>query len=207
MESNLTINKKEKQSMRTKNKTIFSAVIAVTLLIFTMISTPALAQKKSTTIKIGTYDSRVIVFAWSRTDALKQYMMKIGQKTDSATKAHDSARIKELGVEGMSYQHLLHQMVFSTGSVASVMTVIKDKLPELAKKEGVSIIVSKYELNYNDPSFEIVDLTKQVAALFQPKENIDKMAGEIAGQAPIPIEEMGIETEMLDGYCKMFGKK
>jgi hypothetical protein len=77
----------------------------------------------------------------------------------------------------------------------------------LAKKEGVNIIVSKWELNYNDPSFEVIDLTNQVAALFQPKENFDKMAADIAGQAPVPIEELGIETDMLDGYCRMFDKK
>ena len=134
-------------------------------------------------------------------------MMKIRQQTDSAEKAHDSARIKEVSVGAISFQHLLHQMVFSTGSVASIISVIKDKLPELAKTEGVSVIVSKYELNYSDSSIEVVDLTKQVAALFQPTENIDKMAAEIAKQSPIPIEEMTIETDMLDGYCKLFGKK
>ena len=133
--------------------------------------------------------------------------MKIRQQTDSAEKAHDSARIKEVSVGAISFQHLLHQMVFSTGSVASIISVIKDKLPELAKTEGVSVIVSKYELNYSDSSIEVVDLTKQVAALFQPTENIDKMAAEIAKQSPIPIEEMTIETDMLDGYCKLFGKK
>ena len=69
------------------------------------------------------------------------------------------------------------------------------------------MIVSKWELNYTDPSIEIVDLTAKVAALFQPKDNIDKMAEEIAKQDPIPIEEMGIETDMLDGYCKKFNKK
>jgi hypothetical protein len=71
----------------------------------------------------------------------------------------------------------------------------------------VSIIVSKYELNYRDPSIQVVDLTKQVAAIFQPKENIDKMAADIVSKSPVPIEEMTIETDMLDGYCKMFYKK
>ena len=193
--------------MRTKNKTILSLVVAVTLLLTSLISFQSLAQKKSSVIKIGTYDSRTVIFAWSRTDLLKQHMIKFNQQNDSAQKAHDTARVKELTIGIMSYQHLLHQMVFSTGSVSSFMDIIKDKLPELAKTAGVSVIVSKWELNYSDPSFEVVDLTNQVAALFQPKENIDKMAADIASQAPVPIEEMGIETDMLDGYCKLFGKK
>jgi hypothetical protein len=190
--------------MKTKNILLF---IAFTFLLSTLISVGALAQRKAATIKIGTYDSRTVIFAWSRTDLLKQHMIKIGLQSDSARKANDTARIKEISVGAMSFQHLLHQVVFSTGSVASFMTIIKDKLPELAKKEGISIIVSKWELNYSDPSFEIVDLTNQVAALFQPKENIDKMAADIAGQAPVPIQELSIETDMLDGYCKMFDKK
>ena len=193
--------------MRTKTKSIASVFFAFVFIVSTLISIQVNAQKKSSAIKIGTYDSRTIIFAWSRTDLLKQHLVKLGQKSDSAEKAHDTARIKELSVEAISFQHLLHLMIFSTGSVASFMAVIKDKLPELAKKEGVSIIVSKFELNYNDPSFEIVDLTKQVAALFQPKENIDKMAGEITAHSPVPIEEFGIEMEMLDGYCKLYGKK
>jgi len=193
--------------MRTKTKSILSVIITITLLICFMIPAGASAQKKSAVIKIGTYDSRTIIFAWSRTDLLKQYLKRLGQRSDSAKKANDTAKIRELSVQGISFQHLLHQMVFSTGSVASIMTVIKDKLPELAKTEGVSFIVSKYELNYSDPSFVVIDLTKQVAALFQPTDNIDKMAAEIAKQSPIPIEEMTIETDMLDGYCKMFGKK
>ena len=193
--------------MRTKTKSIVSVIITITLLMCLMIPAGASAQKKSAVIKIGTYDSRTIIFAWSRTDLLKQYMIKLNQQSDSAKKAHDTARIKELSVQAMSFQHLLHQMVFSTGSVASFVAIIKDKLPELAKTEGVSIIVSKYELNFSDPSIQVVDLTKQVAALFQPRENIDKMAAEIASQSPVPIEEMTIEKDMLDGYCKQFGKK
>jgi len=193
--------------MRRKNKSIVSVIISITLLICFMILAGAWAQKKSAVIKIGTFDSRTIVFAWSRTENLKKQLMKMRQQTDSAEKAHDSAKIKAVSVGAISFQHLLHQMVFSTGSVASIMTVIKDKLPELAKTEGVSVIVSKYELNYSDPSIQVVDLTKQVAALFQPTENIDKMAAEITKQSPIPIEELSIETDMLDGYCKLFGKK
>ncbi len=193
--------------MKQKTISIFSAVVAVTLLLTSLVSSEGMAQKKSSAIKIGTYDSRTVIFAWSRSDLLKQHLIRFSQQNDSAQKAHDTARINELAIKAISFQHLLHQIIFSNGSISSFMEIVKDKLPELAKTTGVSVIVSKWELNYSDPSFEVVDLTKQVAALFQPKENIDKMAADIAGQPPLPIEEMTIETEMLDGYCKMSAKK
>jgi hypothetical protein len=193
--------------MKAKTKTTIHAVIFMTFIFSTLISSSAVAQKKLPVIRIGTYDSRVVTFAWSRTDQLRQHLLKINQMSDSARKANDSSLLKDASVQAMSFQHLLHQMVFSKGSTAWIMELIKDKLRELAKKSGVSIIVSKWELNFNDPSFEVVDLTSQVAALFQPKENIDKMAEEISKATPVPMEEMGIETEMLDGYCSMYSKK
>jgi len=193
--------------MNKRSKYFTLTMVAVYMALTLVIPSSMLAQKTSPVLKIGTYDSRIITFAWSRSDYFKEHMAKMGQQDDSAHKAHDSARIKDLGVQAMSYQHLLHQMVFSNGSAGFIMQIIKDKLPVLAKTTGVSVIVSKWELNYSDPSVEIIDLTSQVAALFQPKENIDKMAADISAQPPIPLDEMEIETEMLDYYCKLFGKK
>ena len=193
--------------MKPTKKIIKTSFIAITFLLCAMISLQTFARKKPDTLRIGIYDSRVVTFAWSRSDYFTQHIKKFSQQSDSAKKANDSARMKELGIEAMSYQHLLHQMIFSNGSVTIIMASVKDKLPELAKTAGVSIILSKWELNYSDPSLEVVDLTNQVAQLFQPKENIDKMAADIAAQAPVPIDELGIEAEMLDYYVKLFGKK
>ena len=165
------------------------------------------AQQKSAAMKIGTYDSRIVTFAWSRSDFFGQRLAKIRQQSDSAEKAHDTVKLKEVSVGAISYQHLLHQMVFSSGSAAFIMALVKDKLPGLAKSAGVSIILSKWELTWSDPGVEIVDLTSQVAALFNPKDNIDKMAGEMTKQDPIPIDHLDIENDMIDGYCKRFGKK
>ncbi len=101
----------------------------------------------------------------------------------------------------------MHQMVFSNGSIGFIMENVKGKLSELAKSKGVSIILSKWELSFSDPSIEIIDLTTPVAALFQPKENIEKMASEISREEPVPLNEFSIEAELLDYYCQKFGKK
>jgi hypothetical protein len=186
---------------------LISVIVVILLGILHLPGNMAFAQKSKAVVRIGTYDSRIVTFAWSRSDYFKQHMLKFNRQTDSAEKAHDTARVKELTVGIISYQHLLHQMVFSNGSIGTVMAFIKDKLPRLAETAGVSIILSKWELNFSDPSVEIVDLTSQVAQLFEPKENIDKMSKDISAQQPIAIDELGIETEMLDGYCSRFRKK
>jgi hypothetical protein len=193
--------------MKKSIQLLISAIAMVAILMLAPSGNGAFAQKTKATMKIGTYDSRIVTFAWSRSDYFKQHMIKFNKQNDSAEKAHDTARVKELSVGIMSYQHLLHQMVFSNGSIGIVMAIVKDKLPELAKTAGVSVIISKWELNFSDPSIEIIDLTSQVAQLFHPKENIDKMVGEISQQPPVPIDELGIESDMLDLYCQKFGKK
>jgi hypothetical protein len=170
-------------------------------------SSKTYGQEKPGGVRIGIYDSRIAVFAWSRSDYFREFLAKFGEQSDSAQKAHDTARIKELSASAMSHQHLLHLTVFSNGSAGFVMKLINDKLPELAKTSGVSIIVCKWELNYHDPSFEIVDLTNEVVQLFQPKEDISKMGKDIMKEKPIPIDEFTIEAEMLDAYCRRFGNK
>jgi hypothetical protein len=184
-------------------------LICATVLISTSLfqANSGFAQGNTNRMKIGVYDSRVVVFAWSRSNYFKEQMGKLRQHSDSAMKTNDTLKIKEVSIQAMSYQHLLHQMVFSNGSAASIMELVKEKLPEVAKQAGVSMVVSKYELNYQDPSIEIVDLTMQVSQLFNPSENIDKMGSEIKKSQPIPLDKLSIEAEMIDGYCKRFGKK
>jgi len=192
-----------------KNSISFILHVPVVIL-FVLVSlwvSPAFAQKKQDAQKIGVYDSRIITFAWSRSAFFSEHQKKFAQQSDSAQKSKDTARIKELSIHAMSYQHLLHQMVFGSGSISAIMELVRDKIPEIAKQASVCMIVSKFELNYKDPSCEIVDLTDQIAQLFKPTENIDKMAGEIKKEEPVPLEDLDIEQEMLDLYCERFGKK
>jgi hypothetical protein len=181
-------------------------VMMVLLLAVTIV--PLLhAQKNHGSLKIGTYDSRVIVFAYSRSDYFKQHQLNFQKQNDSAQKAHDTVKIRELSIQAMSFQHLLHLMVFGSGTTSAIIALVKDKLPELAKKAGVSIILCKWELNYDDPAVDTVDITVQVAQLFKPEENIDKMIMEIRNTAPVPLEELTIEEDMLTLYCERFGRK
>jgi hypothetical protein len=192
--------------MKVKRGTAFALkglfFIALTL----CLTVSGIAQKKSMTLKIGTYDSRTIIFAYSRSDYFKKRLEDFSKRSDSAEKRHDTIRIKELSIEAISFQHLLHQMVFSTGSVSSVMKIISDKLPSVAKQAGVAMIVSKWELPYADPDIQVVDLTNQIAQLFEPKEDITKMAQEIMRNEPVPLEELAIEDELFTSFCKRFGK-
>jgi hypothetical protein len=69
---------------------------------------------------------------------------------------------------------------------------VKDQFPEVAKKAGVSMIVSKWDLNYSNPDIEIIDLTQQISTLFDPAGADVKTAAEISKQDPASEEEYGV---------------
>jgi hypothetical protein len=63
-------------------------------------------------------------------------------------------------------------------------------LPQVAKQAGVSLIVSKWQIAHKDPSVEYVDVTRDLAKLFNPKMlKIDDIMG-LCNSEPVPIETM-----------------
>lgn len=179
-------------------RTLSSVIVLIAALAFLSGSwDPGKGEKKTKAVKIGTYDSRVAVLAYSRSDLFQDYIKVKRAESDSLLKQEDTLKRNEGAYKMITLQYLNHQMVFCAGSAATVLCLIKDKLPELAKEAGVSMVVSKWELTWYDPSVEIVDLTTQVAKLFNPKENIDKMSAEISNMDPIPLSDLTVE-EVID---------
>ena len=84
----------------------------------------------------------------------------------------------------------LHEQGFSTGSVAGTMAKIKDSLAGVAKKAGALVIVSKWELIYQSPEVEVVDVTDELVALFHPSEKVIGMVKDLKNVPPVPIEEI-----------------
>ncbi len=168
------------------------------------------AQNIPEMLKIGTYDSRIVTLAYSRSDQFIQRQMKLRNEEKELMQSNDTTKMAEAAYRAVTEQYLAHQRVFCSGSASSILDLVKDKLPQVAQDAGVSAIVSKWELTFVDPSAEIVDLTMVIANLYNPKENIEKMATELAKQAPIPLEEFTVEEviEMWKQFeSKYLGKK
>jgi hypothetical protein len=153
---------------------------------------PLSAQTKSSKVKIGTYDSRVVVLAYSTSDQFREKMKRESDESDVLMKSKDTVKMKEGAMKMITMSHLLERSVFTALPASFVIDLVRDKFPEIAKKAGVSMIVSKWDLNYSDPSITIIDLTDQVAALFDPEGKGAETAKEITKQAPMPADEYGL---------------
>ena len=169
-------------------KNIFYAIVIILLVPSTVCS-----QESTAKIRIGTFDSRCVAIAYGRTDFLKN-IGNLRQEQEKAKAEGNEARAKELEKLGPNLQFIMHQQGFSTGSVINIMEKIKDKIPEIAKKNNVKLILSKWELFYHDESLEIIDITDQIVNLFNLDEQSRNIVESIKKMEPVPIEQISNDS-------------
>jgi hypothetical protein len=155
-----------------------------------MAGAAAFAQSKENTLRIGVYDSRAVAVAWGNSAEFQKSLDAVKADYKKAKAAKDDRRVKEIGDQMKAQQRRLHEQGFSTGSVANLMAKIKDSLPAAAKKAGVDVIVSKWEVNYQSPGIKVVDVTDALVALFHPSAKGLEWAKSIQTHPPVPLEQI-----------------
>ncbi len=86
--------------------------------------------------------------------------------------------------------------MFSTGPVSGILAKVGDRLPAIAAQAGVALIVSKWEVQFQNPPVETVDVTLPVVKLFNPSEKVLKWIEEMRAQDPIPFEKLPLDPSM-----------
>ena len=155
-----------------------------------MAGAAAFGQSKETTLRIGVYDSRAVAVAYGNSTEFRKSLESVTADYQKAKAAKDDKRTKEIETQMKAKQRRAHEQGFSTGSVADIMAKIKDSLPGVAKKAGVDVIVSKWEVNYQSPGIKVVDVTDDLVALFHVSAKGLEWAKGIKTQTPVPIEQI-----------------
>lgn len=179
-------------TMKTRIAAFYAIIPIVAILFISIYPNVVFAQAKSAPIKLGTYDSRIVTLAYSRSEHFAKVMNEM-KESETIMLSNDTVKMKETIYKIFTKQYILHQQVFSNGSSANILHLVKDKLPQVAKDAGVFALVSKWELTYADPNVELIDLTMPVSKLFNPSADFDKMVPDMQNQAPIPLEEFTVE--------------
>jgi hypothetical protein len=176
------------------NRSILAAAVAFTLLVVDV----GLSQEAPAPgLRVGTFDSRAVALAYYRSpDGLDRMKPEWDRQLRDAEAAGDSARVKELKLFMPSFQHLLHQQVFSTGSICNVLREIEDDLPGIAAEADVDLIVSRWELPYTAADVELIDVTPNLVALFELDEETAGFVAQIEDVEPMPLEEMLYQPEL-----------
>ena len=118
------------------------------------------------------------------------YVQGLKAKHSEAEASGDTERVKELEDIGKSSQELAHKQAFSTWPVDNILETIEGKIPEIAKQANVDLIVSKWNIVYQQSGIEFIDVTDNIVKLFNPNEQMLQMLEQMKQQPPIPLEEL-----------------
>ena len=140
-------------------------------------------------VRIGTFDSRAVAIAYARSAMFAPIMKEWKDKYEKAKAEKNEAVIKECEAWGPNYHRLQMLQAFSIASVADILEKVKDQLPKAAQEAGVDILVSKWELAYQNPSIEVVDVTSHLVKIFNPDNQTLKILEELSKQPPFPLFE------------------
>jgi hypothetical protein len=146
--------------------------------------------QQAASVRVGTCDSRALALAYYNSPSGQQKMQELKSDFARAKTAGDPQQIKELEAAGIAMQELMHEQVFSTGSIRNIILTIQDRLPDIARQAGVALLVSKWDVSYRDPSVEYVDVTLPLVRLFSPSEKTLKWIEELKNQEPVPIDSL-----------------
>jgi hypothetical protein len=107
---------------------------------------------------------------------------------EKAKAAGDDAKVKELEKWGVTLQKKLHFQGFGRYPVDDLLQGVADKIPGVAEKNHLDAIA--WICDYSDPNVEIVDVTDDMARLFNPPENVLRNIGMMKGHKPLPFETL-----------------
>ncbi len=170
-------------------------IVGSAIALWTFTGATASAQSQTNKLRIGIYDSRAVAIAYANSPAFQNSLKPVRADYEKAKAEKNEKRMKEINDRMQSGQRRMHEQGFSTGSVTGIMATVTNSLPALARQAGVTLIVSKWEVNFSAPDVELVDVTDEVVALFHPSEKVLGWVKSCREQKPLPIEEI---TDDLD---------
>ena len=160
--------------------------------ILVLVSATIFPQQETANLRIGTFDSRCVPLAYGRSAEFIQLRDSIETLYSKAKDDSNKAKIVEIEQYKPTMQVLLHQQVFSNGSINNIAEKIKEKISAIAKQNKLNMILSKWEITFTDGSVELVDITDQLTALYNPDEATKKIIDNIKAMEPVPIEKISI---------------
>ncbi len=177
--------------MKTLKTTLVLAALAGGLATGAAILAGAPADKaQKAELRVGTFDSRAVTVAFAASEIFDRQFKQKMEEHKKAKTAGDEQKVKKLEAEGQALQQQFHRQGFGTAPVDDLIEHIKDKLPGIAKRAGVDVIVSKWAITYRAADAQLVDVTDLIVEPFKPSERTKGIIREMRDKPPIPLKEL-----------------
>ncbi len=123
-------------------------------------------------LRIGVYDSRAIVIAYTSSAYNDHVMQKKSKQKKKAEQAGDTHEANKIEAWMTHISNKKHSQAFGTAPVHDLLHPIKMRLPQIAKEAGVDAIISKWEFDYVSPDAEVRDVTMLLVKAYEPKPEL-----------------------------------
>ena len=173
-----------------KSKLQILLAIALVCGVFGIMILPA-QETNTLPARVGIYDSRAVAFAWFWNDAHQRQLRELTQQARAAQAAGDTNRFQTLAAGLRRQQDEIHREGFSTAPPLAALAEIKDRLPEIERQAGVTVLVSKWDTAAlkQFPRAETVEVTGLLVREFKPAEKQLKSISELEKNKPLPLDE------------------
>lgn len=157
----------------------------ILILLAVVLLSSCFVQSAKSQTRIGVYDSRMIAVWYYNSSDYRNSLKSLYEEMKTAKEAKNESKIKELEALGELYQRIAHDKTFGKGSTAEILESKSEIFKQLAEQNKLSTILSKWELNYNDPSFELVDITLSLMDKLGADEKIKNYYKDMKANPPI----------------------
>lgn len=141
-------------------------------------------------LRVGVFDSRAVAIVFLRSPAGREPMFELKRRHAEAKEAGNDSLMADLEAQGLAMQDRWHRMGFGTASVRWILRRIEDRLPELAREAGVDLIVSRWNVVFQEPDVQLVDVTAVLVDALDTDEDIPTLLSELAKNPPLTEEEL-----------------
>ena len=150
------------------------------------------AETNAAPARIGIYDSRVLAYAYFTSDEHMRQLNAAIMAAKQAKTEGQTERSEQMAAALRKQQEEAHLQVFGSAPVDDALLALKEKLPALQEKAGVSNLVSKWDeaaLSHYSKA-ELVDVTDLLAEEFKPTDAQRKVIASIKKSKPVSAEEI-----------------
>lgn len=154
---------------------------------------------KKELLRVGVYDSRAIVLAYTYSAHNDNIMVKKSTEKKEAEQAGDVEKARQIDAWMNWFAIHRHAQGFGTEPVHDLLACVQKKIPQIAQEAGVDILVSKWEFDYRTSDAAVVDVTDNLARAFDPEPGVFETIEKFKTIAPLSYEEI-VRHELEGGH-------
>ena len=129
------------------------------------------------TVRVGTFDKPSVAVAYYRSPLWAEVLKSQMAAMQSAKRANDTQKIKELEEWGGKRQELAHQQLTGEAPITNILEALAPAFPEIAKRAQVAMVVADWPSS--DGSVQTVDVTDFVLDWLKADEATRKIVRDL----------------------------